>query len=344
MKHGELNVRKDLLMYAKHARNNGGLVAGQVEVTSACFQQCGSCDSWREDIRDRHVMSLETLKALCEELDDIPSFETLAITGGDPQAWPPLTEFLAWFVAREFAWSLRINTALTQPLTDTDAALWCDAFDEVRVSLDHHDPVEYQRIRGDDATVPSVVATRIRSLVAFNVNVSVLCVVTRDGVRMGAMSEWVDHHCGGIRKLTFLPATGHRFKTDDWRWYTDQVRVVNDYQWAFTMSFDDNVPDVRAWTHTDDGRAARCHAGTISFHIKPNGDWFPCCLTGGEALRTQAEFRMGNINVSTIRHIMATWHPQKFYDNDALPCRDICQYKQACINKAASDVVVLSMP
>jgi hypothetical protein len=86
----------------------------------------------------------------------------------------------------------------------------------------------------------------------------------------------------------------------------------------------------------------------MSFHAKANGDWYPCCLVGGEALATQKSFCLGNVHVEgyDLELLRKRYVPLAHYANSESICSKICQYKQLQVNIAAehAEQLTLAMP
>jgi MoaA/NifB/PqqE/SkfB family radical SAM enzyme len=220
------------------------------------------------------------------------------------------------------------------------------------VSLDAITTEVYQRLRGDYDTTPADVCGRIQRYaerVPVHVNV---CVTPETIDEMELIVEalaWLQHH---PRKVTFLAVIGDRYDRclDFWkeyRYHMDRIRMhANRTGLPFTTNFDESVRQTRDWCASDECTDVRCWAGVATFHAKANGDVYPCCLTGGEAIATHPEMRMGNAWEKPITEILCDYKPAHDYRNPVRPCREICQWKQAAFNQAceAASLVQLSMP
>lgn len=351
-------VRDDIRSYGKLASADfTGMLAGQVELTSSCFQRCRMCDSWRDDRPglQRGILSLAKVCELCRELEQrCPHFTNLALTGGDPQKWPHLNRFLYWFCEQSMPFNLQVNTALTRPVLGPERDLWERAFLNVRVSLDSIFTDTYQKIRGDKRTRPEDVIANIRSL--GHPRVQINCCITPDNVgEMRDMLRYLATELPDLRKLTFLPVIGDREERTADFWH-DYERVSFDVDCGnfgfdklpFETSFADSVIATRQFLLSPEAASVPCWAGVRTFHIKATGDWYPCCLVGGEALATYSDMSLGNINDESISGLLqriATSEPEHHYC-EGKPCRDICQYKQTAFNVAAHEagLVQLAMP
>lgn len=372
-------LREDLMGYGKVAAEGRGYVAGQIEVTSRCFQSCTGCDSWREDVAgvqrgEWDIAELQRVVAQLVEEQPHVRFEHLTLTGGDPQAWKPLRTFLEWWrwARRERAgdWpTLGLNTALTQDLDEAENDLWRDAVDDLRISLDGVDEGHYNAIRGTRvpsgsttatgapkykkgvATTPKDVLRRMcwlrhpgltTNTTVFNQNVShVPAILSRlDQLRTQGVLK--------IRKAHFLAVIGDRGLLADQFWANwAQVRE-HAAGLALPSNFSENPAEVRAWLMTPAAREVKCYAGGITFHVKANGDVYPCCLVGGEALKTQPDFVLGNVRGlrDTMPEVQARYRARCDYADPNKPCREICQWKQLQINLAGHRMAAntLAMP
>lgn len=345
-----MHVRDDLKYYAKMAVNKSGPVAGQVEVTSECYQHCRGCDSWREDLTGitKGVMPLATMQKLCIELAcSYKTFEHLSLTGGDPQAWPYLSEFLRWFKASQFKFSLQLNTALARPIAEEECALWREVVRDVRISLDGIKPETYQFIRGDK-TQPMDIVMRMVQLAHPRMSTNTT-VFERNLPELEEIVTTLATYVPNLRKAMFLAVIGKRGQRTEKFWAdfkeTERKLAYVLGKLPFELSFtNESVTGVREFLETPEAQEIPCYAGNITFHIKPNGDYYPCCLVGGEALPTVKTYRVGNINEQTVGGIIGAYETPLHYKNAY--CRETCQYKQCALNVAAHAAAknILAMP
>jgi radical SAM protein with 4Fe4S-binding SPASM domain len=152
-----------------------------------------------------------------------------------------------------------------------------------------------------------------------------------------------------VRKLTFLPVIGDRGERhpgfwNEWRGWVDITKNASKLPWE--TSFAEDPSFLRDYLVTEEAESIPCYAGNTTFHIKATGDWYPCCLVGGEALSTHPEMAIGNIKHDTIDTILDRYEPECHYGDESKPCTEICQFKQFSINKAAHEAtfVQLRMP
>jgi radical SAM protein with 4Fe4S-binding SPASM domain len=96
-----------------------------------------------------------------------------------------------------------------------------------------------------------------------------------------------------------------------------------------------------------DLRDVPCYIGASTFHIKSNGDLYPCCLVGGEAIGTRKEYKLGNVWGTSLEEL---WHqhsiPKYNYAVDIDFCRNNCFWKQLALNVETDKAskYCLSMP
>lgn len=337
----DLTTRPDIEQYAKAAvlagdHNIGGYVAGQLELTSKCFQQCRACESWRDDVEgvQRGTIPYPELIGLFQQLEAMPTFEHLTLTGGDPQAYPMFWHLVNELAAKPRRFTVQLNTALTR---EPDAR-WITAFDALQVSLDAVDKTIYTKIRGDKHTDPEDVIRRIEQLSHPNVKINVT-VMPANINHLDALLERVLKMRAKPRKVTLLAVLGPREKRVDefWEKYNAILRVWREDAIGFEVNADETPFEVREWTKEEHTRKnVRCYAGAISFHIKADGEVYPCCLVGGEAITTHPKMAVGNVLQESLQTCFKDYVPACDYGNPDLPCRDICQWKQASINQAAS--------
>lgn len=306
-------------------------VCGQVEVTNACLQKCRYCES-RTDPNAQGCMSLGDFQDLCSILAE-KGLEHLSLTGGDPQAWPFLDIALQWFEEQGLPFDLQVNTALAGPFEDW--ALWRRVFSDVRLSLDAVDPELYREMRG--VAMPSL--TEKLQALAHPRLATITTVSELNLEHIPRILEWLaELVCSGvsIRKAIFLPAMGVEHSPAFWeRWseiakaYADQARQ------PVLTSFAESALKTRLFLQSQDSSQVPCYAGNLTFHMKPNGDVYPCCLAGGEAVQTDVRFRLGRWPETDLQELFDSYQPRLCYADPQLPCRDICQWKQTNINVAA---------
>ncbi len=355
-----MQFRLDVLQHAS-AFASGQLVAGQLELTSECFQKCRLCDSWREDQASRSHWKLEEVKRLLSDLAQYPSFQVLTLTGGDPQHWPYLQALLTWLP--DFQKNIaglgsnlivRMNTALTQ---DCDLEVWSQALDRVRVSLDAWTPATYKLMRGDD-TRPADVCVRIQSLIEAGVTVDTQTTVSKENVHeVAAITQGLQEFFGNrLRKANFMLALGPRgtHTEETLRTFvlqraaaTAALDLIN-HGLRLSTSFIENPLWAEQQRMSSEMHNVPCSVRRGAFHLKANGDWFGCCLTGGEALPTQQHHCYGNYHQTKLESLHR-YGPDglpsgvgEYYGDEA--CRSVCQWKQLSINLAASNVTPLAIP
>ena len=322
-------LRDDIKFYGKYARYGASYVAGQLELTTRCFQRCAHCQSWREAEGAHAEWSLEDAKGLLMQLCEM-HFEHLSFTGGDPQAWPHLPALLAWFQGR---YALQISTALMRDLEPAEAKLWREKVADVRVSLDAASLEGYEAMRGVAAD-PLQILDRLRALQ----HPRPATMTTVSEANIDEIPRIVSLLSGmNLRRAMFLPALGVEHSQEFWLRYRDLTRVYSSMHWT---SFNETVAFAAMPSET------KCWVRNISFHIKANGDLYPCCLVGGEAITTDERFRLGNVHQNQLRDIRARTFPVACYGRTGMPCDAICQYKQRQMNAAAeaAGAVRLSMP
>jgi MoaA/NifB/PqqE/SkfB family radical SAM enzyme len=348
-----MNTREDIAYYAKHAVNKGGLVAGQLEVTDDCFQRCRFCDSWRErqaSARQGTHMPFELATSIVVQLQrDFSSFEHLSLTGGDPQAWSYLPRFLRWFsTSTDGRVTLQISTALARDIEDV--GLWRTVVHDVRLSLDAITPEVYQQRRGDRENTPQKILDRVAKLA--HPRFATITTVGPDNIdEVPKIVETLDAlHLSGVpvRKMMFLPVLGKRAEGEDASFWGKWAEYVGTYQFKAgpPTSFGENPAAIRAELESPAGKAVRCWIGSIAFHIKPNGDYYACCLLGGEALPTNRNFQLGCVVKESLRTIWQRHVPLLHYANCDCECEKICQFKQYQLNRAAERAFAtrLAMP
>lgn len=338
--------RPDLLMYAKMAQRKAGYIAGQVELTSECSQHCIACDSWRSHVKGtiKGTLYTATILSLVKQLNAMPTFEHLSFTGGDPQDWhDPICSFIGFedllcaIKLEKPKFSLQVNTALIKPV---NVKVWNENLQRVRVSLDSIRRETYCRLRGDDRD-PEEILERMEEL-AHPGLATMTCVSDGNIDEIPEIIARLNRMKNPPRKAMFLAVLGMEVNPYFWKKYELFKKIeVNRIQ----LSFQEDVMAVREFCDSPGALQVPCYTGGITFHIKCNGDVYPCCLIGGEAVKTQEHMKIGNIIQGPLSKIQEEYEARCFYKKGG-PCSEVCQWKQLMINRiahAAKDVI-LTMP
>lgn len=329
-------VYDELRGYTQLAILNPRWISVQIELTSDCDQTCAGCDSWLEHKRNPQQMDLNWLVPLLWDLQTT-GCQHVAFTGGDPVAWPSLPEFLktdgAWPKKMRFT----LNTALTR---DLDWRLVRKRFSRVRVSLDAATDETYKKCRGKVAELQPVLR-RLRAMA--HPGLSTLTTIYPRNVReisdiLVLLQKEVEAGLQLLKasfNLGIGPRSGNLIYNEVHSEYASWREKIGEWNLPFETSFsiEDGLAN-REWCAGDDAVGVRCWTGAISAHIKPNGDVYPCCLAGGEALATQQDLRCGNVFQSSLRTIQANYVPSHDYKKHHF-CRESCQVKQATFNQLA---------
>jgi len=340
-----MNPRLDIAVHGAVAAKKLGLVSGQVEVTSDCYQMCRGCESWRDHRSGAYAgewtfLQMHTLFSQIQ-MNFSHTFEHLSLTGGDPQKWSHLEEFLTWSRGQRRHWDLQISTALTQDIQGLD--LWRNEFQQVRVSLDAASPEVYRSIRGDRKTTPGAVLERCAELRHSNL-AFITTVFPQNVDEMAAIYERVcDLQEDGVavRKISFLTALGPRVNATDeiWRKWDKQVAFIKNLQQhdgaRVPTSFGEDSKETRAFVESGAMAGCPCRVGEMSFHLKADGGYYPCCLVGGEAIATNQNFLIGKFPEASLLELWLAHTPERHYAEPDSPCLHICQYKQVALNIAA---------
>jgi len=345
-----MKLYPEYAVYGTLAAEGVGWVAGQLELTTACFQNCAFCRS-KTDPASQAIASEKQVDKLLHELAMLPYFHHLSLTGGDPQAWEPLERLLYGYLKEglDEAFSLQMNTVVARPIRDP--GLWKEALRNVRVSLDAATSSTYQKVRGVRGWSPAFLLEQLQRLqhprlaficTASDLNVDELSDIVH-------LLEYMAEKGLVIRKVIFLPAMGVEHSPVFWRKFqafqTDHAGV--------TLPFETNLAaesplTVRTYLDNPEGSSVRCYAGSVGFHIKSNGDLYPCCLVGGEAVETCQSLRVGNVWGTPLISLQQDAHEYRglHYADSQLPCREICQWKQLQINLAGTlaEVQHLTLP
>lgn len=351
-----MKIRRDIRSYAKLATRNLW-TSVQIELTSKCFQKCKGCSSWTDDLKGLHSgkWGFQNLKNLLEELARC-KVEHVTLTGGDPQAYPEFIRLLQWWDYRkehnEWWPDLQVNTAMTRPILPTNRDLFNRTVDELRVSLDGATEETYQYIRGDDINRPEDILEELHNL--DHPSLSTMTILypknIHEGIPILAMlADAVGKGNLRVRKAIFLAGIGPRGHTDAeefWHAYDEFANKVDNRAWPFKTSVDESVSEVRSKLKAHEFDEVKCWVGGMAPHIKYNGDVYPCCLVGGEAIDTHTGMKLGNVATSSAKLLMKRYVPSPDYANPVLPCTEICQWKQLQLNVAAEEAshVRLSMP
>lgn len=334
-----MDLREDLKFYGKLAQRRLGYAAGQLELTSDCFQRCVACDSWRAHVKGEvnGVLPYMVVSDLLQQLNRMPTFEHLSFTGGDPQSWPGFDDFLA---GQRPTWKFTVqaNTALAK---DPDWFTWRMQLNRVRVSLDGVTPETYRRMRGV-RTDPEEIIARMEKL-EHKMLATNTCVTDLNIDEVPLIIERLNRMKNPPRKAMFLAVLDFEKGSDFWKKYAKLKEIPSA---NVPTSFAEDVEWVRGFTASKEADAVPCYAGAISFHIKCDGNVYPCCLVGGEAIKTRPDMAIGNILREPLTRIQERYVPAFHYRDKEGPCVAVCQYKQLQVNLIAhrASKTTLAMP
>ena len=346
-----MKLKKLYESYSKIALNKLGYVGGQIEITSKCFQHCRGCISWKQE---PIAFTLAQLQRACEQLATFPTFEHLTLTGGDPRTWEPLDEFLRWFNMQNFQFKLQLNTALARPIKDL--RLWQTLYG-FKVSMDACTNETYQKIRHDPENTPQTIMERCWELHHGRLALHVTVYPENQHEFLDLM-YWIneEYRVGlPLRKVMITAAIGSDACRGDQnevfyrKWRADKAHILADPSIAvpnsFSESHDEDELLVREICLDPDILSTRCWASLLGFHIKPNGDLYPCCIVGGEVSETLDEYKLGNVFEDHIANHYSRIQPLAQYGRNQA-CRHNCMYKQLQINMTAEQAsdTVLALP
>ena len=268
--------------------------------------------------------SLDDALRLCNELQRMRSFEHLTLTGGDPQAWTHIDKFLELFY---YPFKLQFTTALMKDPADFE--LFREKVYDVRVSFDGIRPETYHDARGVD-TDPQEILDRIVRIA--HPRTTTMTAVSDDNIDEIPEIIYALQQIP-LRKIMFCPIMGFDHPQSYWDKYADLVDAFGDCtSFGETIVFDALDTEVQCWE------------SRIAFHIKTNGDVYPCNLVGGEAIPTSPEFALGNVYETALVDIYPAEVPRCYVEGS--PCLKICQFKQRQLNQAGhlATQTVLSVP
>lgn len=352
--------------YAKLATNGIGYVAAQIEVTSRCFQQCPMCESWKEHLSDKSIgaFELELMQELHEEFKNMQVFEHLSLTGGDPQAWPALDEFIRYWLEDGKPYQLQITTALMQAPSEL-----LKEVSSIRLSLDAADPATYKNCRGVARPDPLVALewlyqsgieefSVLTTLSEFNFPdedmveddgcPTVLAELLHFLMDFEKRYGKVEHR--PLRKWMVLCELGNESVEVNARMrkgyaaFSKRIANLPEKPGFEISTTNDNICNLREYIA--EAKDVRCWAGVLGCHIKCNGDVYPCCLVGGEAVETQEQFCIGNLRDSTLAGLQSEYAANPIKGYAGTICPKICQYKQFTLNTIAEQAssVRLALP
>jgi MoaA/NifB/PqqE/SkfB family radical SAM enzyme len=339
-------TRPDLAYYGKMLHRELGPIAGQVELTSSCYQECAHCMSWRDHHSgvEKGVWTYIQMVKLHEELSAAETFEHLSLTGGDPQAWAPLCDYLEYHKTSGEPYGLQCNTTLMRKLRPAEHGMWDSAFEDIRLSLDAITPATYLATRGVEAD-PIEILERCRAFQQARVAINV-CVQPSNIDEIPQLIETVARDFKFIRKIMLLIVIGPDSLSQEFfdKWaclVQDEIHTHRDVQ----VSCAEDPRDVRKALASGAYDKLKCRVGGSTFHIKANGDIYPCCLTGGEAIETVRAFRLGNFHTDGLIDPLSFYNRGCHYGPGSV-CTKICQWKQFNMNKIAEEAskISLSMP
>lgn len=286
-----------------------------------------------------------------------PNFEHLTLTGGEPQDWPWLEQFILDFDRCPGGppFALQVSTALCRSVLNP--VVWRRAVRDVRVSLDAVDSMIYEQIRGVRVDPEEILA----NMVALNhPRIAIIVTLYPENIRHFSAiycrlyNLVKDGHCS-IRRIMVLPGMGLAKANENmefrekWRELAVSYRAFMNTPdaGAIPTSFAEDPFLVRTALTEDTLSKVPCYVGASTFHTKANGDVYPCCLVGGEAVGTHENYRFGNVWQDPAEVI---WRVNKVpllrYADPESYCAAHCFWKQATLNVEAHKAsrYCLSMP
>ena len=133
-------------------------MAGVVELTSRCAQRCPKCTSWKAPTQD---LPIEVFGRLVDEIDQIPSMQSLRLTGGDALLYPEIKTALDAVPSHLF---VTLSTSLVKAPDKALEHILVTVVDQLRVSLDSLDDEQSKEYRGSPGGFPSKVMQNIVAL------------------------------------------------------------------------------------------------------------------------------------------------------------------------------------
>lgn len=338
-----MKIRDDIILYGKLAQQKLGYVAGQVEVTSKCFQHCKYCLSWVDKSQGKEFTLNQLIQFVVKLRRNFPMFEHLTLTGGDPQAWSCIDAFLDWWQEQDFNIDLQISTALAEDVRNL--YLWRTAIKDLRVSIDASNDETYQKMRGDKNNTVGIILARLIALKHPNLAIITTMYPDNIGELLPLLFTLDNLYRKGLplRKIIVMAGIGVHLGAEFWSCWK-QTKQWAELNMQVTTSFADDIIATRAMCKSSTTDKVRCWASKLGFHVKPNGDIYPCCLVGGEAVEVQKRFKMGNVFEDELLDIYK-FHEMACYGCEPI-CKKICQFKQLQINLAGelANKVRLAIP
>ena len=326
-------VEPKFLTYGQMANGNFGYVAGQVEITTECFQRCPHCLSWQEYARkeQKYHWPLDRFQDLCMELSrDHPHFRWLSLTGGDPPRNPEFDDMLDWFCVTKakagFKFQLQLHTPLVHKFS---SRRYRESVGRIRVSLDAIRQGTYKSMRGMDID-PRTILDRIGNL--DHPHLSTFTVVTEENLdEMYELLSVTNAYRKYIKKCTFFPVMQQKeLSPEFWRRYV-ALQHIAETEFEIPVDFCGN-DNTASFINSDAAKPVPCYAKKLSFHMKVDGSVYPCCLIGGEALNTVEMFRQGMWPRDSLLHLQSENPGCAYFKNS--PCLTTCQWKQLQLNLA----------
>ncbi len=270
-------------MYRKGGSPKGEAFGFQWHITDRCNRQCRHCYQERFDAEQEPSLSV-----LIAMADHIFSFFTGAVsvnvTGGEPLIFPEICAFLAHLSRYPNLDELNIitnGTVCSDTIIQELAA--CDRLSLIKISLESHDPVVNDGIRGDGhfaaatANIPRFRATGKRVVLMVTLqrenadDISGICALARSLGVAGVIVE------------RYVPLAQGR----------DVTRVLTAAEWKRVLQSICREADANAdwrellpyrafWIATDPAgadeplRGALCNLGRSSMALMPDGSVYPC--------------------------------------------------------------------
>lgn len=339
----------DIMTHAKHMTVMEGWLTGQIELTSVCACKCPHCESWKDHKSGKMCAQFRLPDAieLTQRIISIsPYLTTIRLTGGDPLCWEHFENYLKAIAHMRRqpngrVIQLQVTTALRSApdLVSWRYEAWQGGISKLRVSLDAMHPETMKIVRGVEYSGEEIFE-RINHL---RIPTNIYTVVSEETVpEIAHMADAVEA-CPWVKKHILTPRLDKGpGAVVDWgtihNWWKFRMEQGECKTQIAMQGF--NVP-----LEND----TVCWAQRVHFHIKANGDFYGCCLMGGEAIETDERFCFGNVHELPLEEIHArvkASYLKPYGDWDHFACHEVCLLKQRLANHHCSnaDKINLSLP
>ncbi len=305
-------------------------LAVTVAVTSRCQLECVHCSAASPHKAGPDMSRAEIEKVINESVN--LGVSNITFTGGEPLMRPDIEELVA-MVARLNTVALIFTNALA--LSEKKALALKEAgLTAVFISLDSHDPVEHDRLRGLQGSFQAV-REGVQNAIKAGLAVCLSTYATNESVKKKTLSkitalaaEW------GVHEISVFDAipTGRMIQDEGIILTGESHLAICKEAKELNRRYNGRLRIVtQSWTNTRSGIAILigCIAGHLQFHVTADGEFTPCDFT---------PLTFGNVRSNTVETLWRKVIEHSAYKHHCRKCRmQTAAFRKKYIESIPSD-------